>query len=149
MSFKLSTEVRFTSFQSGGFITATVVNPPDWKCANYTSAHCSYLDIYISQKIRLCVVDVEVKFQTNLQAKLVNFLVWKFRSIILIFLLFFVGIVKSSAFWTLSMLFQKGWNIWVTFLHQIAILQLFGIAAEVCKKHWIWQLMQKIEEKWV
>ena len=47
----------------------------------FCSAQCSYLDIYISQKIRLCVVDLEGKFQT--------FLVWKFRSIILIFLLFF------------------------------------------------------------
>ena len=45
-------------------------------------AHYSYLDIYISQKIRFCVVDLEGKFQTNLQAKLLNFLVWKFRSII-------------------------------------------------------------------
>ena len=36
----------------------------------YTTPHCSYLDIYISRKIRLCVVDLEGKFQTNLQAKL-------------------------------------------------------------------------------
>ena len=33
----------------------------------------------------------------------------------------FVGIFKSSAFWTLIMLFQKGWNVWVSFLRQIAI----------------------------
>ena len=84
-------------------------------------AHSSYLDIYISRKIRLCVVDLEGKFQTNLQAKLLNFLVWKFRSIILNFLLFFAGFVKSSAFCTLSLLFQrieifelwpKGWGVW-------------------------------------
>ena len=88
----------------------------------YNSAtHCSHLDIYISQKTRLCVVNLEGQFQTSLEAKLINFLIWKFRSIILIFLLFFAGIVKSSAFWTLSMLFQKSWNVWVTFLHQIAI----------------------------
>jgi hypothetical protein len=30
MNFKQCTEVRFTIFQSGGFITATEVNPPDW-----------------------------------------------------------------------------------------------------------------------
>ena len=36
----------------------------------HTYSHCSYLDIYISRKIRLCVVDLERKFQTNLQAKL-------------------------------------------------------------------------------
>ena len=46
-----------------------------------------YLDICISRKIRLCVVDLEGKFQTNLQVKLINFLVSK--SIILIF--FFWG----------------------------------------------------------
>jgi hypothetical protein len=39
------------------------------------TAHCSYLDIYISQKIRLCKGDFEGKFQFNLQAKLLNVLV--------------------------------------------------------------------------
>jgi hypothetical protein len=29
----------------------------------------------------------------------------------------------------------------------IQTCQLFGIAATVCKKHWIWQILQKIEEK--
>ena len=51
-------------------------------------AHCSYLNTYISQKIRLCVVDLEGKYQTTLQAKPINFLIWKFRSIVLIFLFF-------------------------------------------------------------
>jgi hypothetical protein len=37
-----------------------------------SSAHCSYLDIYISQNIRLYF---ERKFQTNLQAKDINFLI--------------------------------------------------------------------------
>ena len=36
------------------------------------SAHCSYLNIYISQKIRLCVVDLEDQFQITLQAKPIN-----------------------------------------------------------------------------
>ena len=52
------------------------------------SAHCSYLSIYISQKIRLRVVDLEDQFQTTLQAKDINYLIWKFRSIIFIFFLF-------------------------------------------------------------
>ena len=73
-----------------------------------TLAHCSHLDVYISRKIKLCVVNLEGQFQTSLEAKPINFLIRKFRSIILIFLLFFAGIVQSSAFWTLSMLFQKG-----------------------------------------
>ena len=59
---------------------------------------CSYLNIYISQKIRLCVIDLESQFQTSLQASIINFLTQKFNSIILIFLLFFAGIVKSTVF---------------------------------------------------
>ena len=40
-----------------------------------THPHCSYLDIYISQNIRLCKGDFEGKFQTILQAKGINFLI--------------------------------------------------------------------------
>ena len=40
-----------------------------------TGAHCSYLNIYISQKIRLRVVDLEDQFQTTLQAKDNDFLI--------------------------------------------------------------------------
>ena len=37
-------------------------------CHNFwTNPHCSYLDIYISQKIRLCEGDFESKFQTSVQ----------------------------------------------------------------------------------
>ena len=84
-------------------------SPTRWESQQlwHSKAHCSFLDIYISRKIRLCVVDLEGKFQTNLQAKLLNFLVWKFRSIILIFLLFFAEFVKFSAFYTLLLLFQR------------------------------------------
>ena len=57
------------------------------------NSHCCYLDIYISRKIRLCVIDFEL-------AKLINFLVWKFKSIIPIFLLIFEEFVKSTAFYT-------------------------------------------------
>ena len=49
-------------------------------------AHCSYLDIYISQNIRLCKGDFEGKFQTILQPKGIIFFIWKFRFIILLFL---------------------------------------------------------------
>ena len=72
-----------------------------------TISHYSYLDIYISRKIRLCVVDLEGQFQTSLQTKIMNFLIWKWRSIILIFLLFFPGVVKSTAFYTLLLLFCR------------------------------------------
>ena len=34
------TKVRFASFQSGGFITVTIVNPPKRKLAKRTSVHC-------------------------------------------------------------------------------------------------------------
>jgi len=73
-------------------LMSTLIN----KMSSSPHTHCSYLDIYISQKIRLCVVDLEGKVQTNVQAKLLNFLVWKFKLIILIFLLFFSEFVKSS-----------------------------------------------------
>ena len=82
---------------------------PSWfvMALQLTCAHCSHLDIYISQKTRPCVVDLEGQFQTSLEAKLSNFLIQKLRSIILIFLLFFAGIVKFSAFCTLLLLFQR------------------------------------------
>ena len=116
-----------------------------------TNSHGSFLDIYISRKIRLCVVDLEGKFQTNLQAKLLNFLVWKFRSIILNFLLFFAGFVKSSAFCNLSLLFQRVeiFELWFEAKMRLTCIDHLKMAATVCKKHWIWQLLQKIEEKWV
>ena len=41
----------------------------------HTVASARYLDIYISRKIRLCLVDLEGKFQTTLQAKDTNFLI--------------------------------------------------------------------------
>ena len=81
-----------------------------------THSHCSYWDIYISQKIRLCEGDFESKFQTIVQASIMNFLIWKFRSITLIFLLFFARVVKSTAFCTQLLLFQKGSVVSVTFL---------------------------------
>ena len=77
------------------------------RCPCQASAHCSYLDIYISQNIRLYFGR---KFQTNLQAKDINFLIWKFRFIILIFLLFFAEFIKSSAFYILFLLFQTCLN---------------------------------------
>ena len=45
------------------------------KAAGFAYSHCSHLDIYISQKTRLCVVNFEVQFQTSLEAKLINFLI--------------------------------------------------------------------------
>ena len=75
--------------------------------SGYTPAHCSYLDIYISQNIRLCKGDFEGQFQTTLQAKGINIMVGKFRFVILIFLLFFSEFAKSSAFCTMLLLCQR------------------------------------------
>ena len=115
-----------------------------------TISHCRYLNIYISQKTRLCAVDLKGKFQTNLQAKSITFFVWKFRFFVLIFLLFFEEFVKSTAFYTLLLIFQRVDISKLWFLHQNAIqaCQLFEIAATVCKKQWIWQILQKLEGKW-
>ena len=45
---KQCTQVRFASFLSGGFITATiVVNPPESKLAKHTSVQCSALHIFL------------------------------------------------------------------------------------------------------
>ena len=103
--------------------------------------------VYISQKIRVCKGDFEGNFHTSVPASIF----WKFRSIIHIFLLFFAGVVKSTAFCTLLLLFQ--WldifklqfdaKMWLKHFN------LFEIAVIVFKKQWIWQLLQKIEEKWV
>ena len=70
-------------------------------------SQCSYLDIYISQNLKLCKGDFAGKFQIILQAKGINFFIWKFRFIILIFLLVFAEFVKSTAFCTLLLLFQR------------------------------------------
>ena len=78
------------------------------QCCN-TKAHCSLLDIYISQKTRLCVVNLEDQFQTCLETKLINFLIqmgplFHPQVLVLIFLLFFARVVKSSDFCTLLLL---------------------------------------------
>ena len=115
------------------------------------SSHCSYLNIYISQKIILCNGDFEGKFQNSAQASITNFLIWKFRFIILIFLLFFAGVVKSTAFCTLLLLFQWLDTFKLQFDTKMCLnhFKLLEIAVTVCKKQWIWQLLPKIEGKWV
>ena len=50
------TEVRFTSFLSGGFIIAIVVNPPERKLEKRTSVHCLDLDLN-NQKTRRILSD--------------------------------------------------------------------------------------------
>ena len=94
-----------------------------------TISHCSYLTIYISQKIRLCAVDLKEKFQTNLQAKSITFFVWKFR----FFVLFFEEFVKSTAFYKLLRLFQSVdmFELQIDTKITIQINQLFGIAVTV------------------
>ena len=63
----------------------------------------------------------------------------KLRSIKPIFLLFFAEFVKSTAFYTLLLLFQRVDELELRFDAKIAIptCQLFGIAVTVCKKQWI------------
>ena len=81
---------------------------PPLPCNQYgysSGAHCSYLEIYVSRKIRLCVVDLESKFQTNLQAKDTTFGL-EIRIYYSHFSSIFAGFVKSSAFYTLLLLFQ-------------------------------------------
>ena len=101
------------------------------------------MDIYI------CVVDFESQFQTTLLAESMNFFVWKFKSITLIFLLFFARIVKSTAFCTLLLLSQNGWNCEVVFLRknptgifQLIFLQIVNVQiTTVCRyaPSYIWK----------
>ena len=95
-------------------------------------------------------VILKANFKQFCRPKVSIFFIWKFTFIILIFLLVFAEFVKSTAFYTLLLIFQRVdiSNLW--FLHQNAIqaCQLFEIAATVCKKQWIWQILQKLEGKW-
>ena len=58
-------------------------------------------------KIRFCLVDLQGQVQVNFLTKPIIFFICKFKSLILIFALFFNGVVKSSAFCTLLMLFPR------------------------------------------
>jgi hypothetical protein len=46
------TKVRFASFQSGGFITVLVVNPPESKLAKRTSVHCAKFAYFFINRTR-------------------------------------------------------------------------------------------------
>ena len=82
----------------------------------FPSSHCNYLDIYISQKIRLCVTSWFWRPISNQPAGRIHKLFdLKIQIYYTHFSSFFAGIVKSNAFFTLSLLFQKGWYIWVIF----------------------------------
>ena len=78
-----------------------------------------------------CVVNLEGQFKTTLQVIILNFLIWKFRPIIFIFLLFFAGIAKSTAFCTLSLL--KIFELWFDTKTLFQYFKIFGIAA-TCEK---------------
>ena len=104
------------------------------------SAHCG----------RLWVVEVSCQVQINFLKKTIIFLIWKCHFFPLILPLFLPGVVKSTTFCTLCLLFNKVENF-KSFFCQIEtlIFQLQEIAVTVCKRQWIWQLLVKIEIKWV
>ena len=84
---------------------------------------CSCLNIYISRKIRLCVVDLEGQFQTTLQVKVINF---------------FLKIQVYQAHAMPKML--KSWS------HVFCIksqLKYFNSLEQQCQ--WIWQFLQRTE----
>ena len=64
--------------------------------------------------------------------------------------LFFAGVVKSSAFCTLCLQF---WMFRFPIAKNNCEIETWNfqlkIAGTMCKKHWIWQLLQKIEQKFV
>ena len=77
----------------------------------HSKAHCSFLDIYISRKIRLCVVDLEDKFQTNLQARLFNFLVWN-SDILNSFFFYFLQNLSNPLLFTHCCCYSKELTSW-------------------------------------
>ena len=110
---------------------------------SFHATHCSYLDICISRIIRLCLVDFEDKFQTNLQAKLLNSLVWNSNLLYSIFFYFLQDLSNPLLFehcYCYSKELKYFIVIWSKNVTHIRM------AATVCKKHWIWQLLQKIEK---
>ena len=85
-------------------------------------------NIYISRKIRLCIVDLEGQFQTALQI-----LHFHFPSI-------FCRSCQIHCFLhTVDAIHKR-------LIHLSHIFALNG-NSRVCKKQWIWQLLQKIEGK--
>ena len=57
-------------------------------------------------------------------------------------------VVKSNAVCTLSKELKYVLELQFDAKMWLKWFNLLGIASTVCKKEWIWQLLQKIEEKW-
>ena len=92
------------------------------------SAHCG----------RLWVVEVSCQVQVNFLKKTIIFLIWKCHFFPLILSLFLPGVVKSTAFCTLCLLFNKVENFEFQFdTKKSQNFQLCWIVATVCKKQWI------------
>ena len=79
--------------------------------------HYSYLDIYISQKIRLCKGGFEPStYRPN-----------------------------PSLFWARNVVYIV--ELWFDAKNAIQICQLFWILVKMCKKQWIWQILKKNRRK--
>ena len=94
------------------------------------SAHCNYLNMYISQKIRLRVFDLEDQFQTTLQAKDIKFMIWKFNSITYLFSFSFYFLQKFQiqCFLHTFDAIPKSWNTWIAIWRKnvTQMIQPFG-----------------------
>ena len=89
---------------------------------------CSYLYIYILQKILLCVVDFKGQFQTILHVKSIQFFfIWKFN-LSYSFLFHFLQELSNPLFFPhqCSVAIPKNWNVWLVIWHKnIDLLRSF------------------------
>ena len=78
----------------------------------FTGTHCSYLDIYISQNIRLCKGDFEGQFQTSLQARIIIF-VPENSYLLYPFSFYFLHELSNPLLFALVAATPMSWHVWV------------------------------------
>ena len=107
------------------------------------STHCVYLDIYISRKIRLCVVGLESQYRSNLLT------FWKNSDLLFYFFSVFCRICQIPCFLQTVAAIPKSWCNRIAIWHNYStqIFQPFWNSINSAFYHWIWQLLQKKENE--
>ena len=86
-----------------------------------TISHCSYLNIYISQKIRLCAVDFEREISNQPTGQIHHFFCLEIYIFCTHFSSIFWRICQIHCFLQTDAAIPKCWHVWIAILHQIAI----------------------------
>ena len=104
---------------------------------SFPSTTPHHLNIYISQKNRLWLVNLEGQFQTGLEAKLTTFLIWKLISIILSFFFYFLQELSNPVLFAPCCCYSKElkyyWNCNLTQKHDSNI-SIFLKQHQQCQK---------------